>query len=84
MRGRHSKKGFPSGSAVKNPPAVQETKETRVQSLGYKDPLEEGMATHYSILARESHGQGSLGVHSPWGCKESDTIEATSTHSKKG
>ena len=25
--------------------------ETRVQSLGQKDPLEEGMATHSSILA---------------------------------
>jgi len=51
LRGRHSKKGFPDGLAVKNPPAVQETKETWVQSLGYEDPLEEGMATHYSITA---------------------------------
>ena len=33
---------------VKNPPAVQET---QVQSLGWEDPLEEGMATHSSILA---------------------------------
>ena len=32
----------------KNPPAVQET---RIWSLGWEDPLEEGMATHYSILA---------------------------------
>ena len=32
----------------KNPPAVQET---WVQSLGWEDPLEEGMATHSSILA---------------------------------
>ena len=31
---------------------VQETKETRVQSLGWKDPLEKGMATHSRILAR--------------------------------
>ena len=31
--------GFPSGS-VKNPPAMQEPQETRVQSLGWKDPLE--------------------------------------------
>ena len=30
---------------------MQETEETRVQSLGGKDPLEEGMATHSSILA---------------------------------
>ena len=43
--------GFPSGSAVKNPPAVQDTQEMGVQSLGKEDPLEEGMATHSSILA---------------------------------
>ena len=33
---------------VKNPPAMWETK---VQSLGWEDPLEDGMATHSSILA---------------------------------
>ena len=33
---------------VKNPPAMQET---WVQSLSWEDPLEEGMATHPSILA---------------------------------
>ena len=33
---------------VKNPAAMQET---QVQSLGWDDPLEEGMATHSSILA---------------------------------
>ena len=36
---------------VKNPPTMQEMKETWVQSLGWKDSLEEGMATHSSILA---------------------------------
>ena len=40
--------GFPGGSAVKNPPAMQELQETWVQSLGWEDPLEEGLATHYS------------------------------------
>ena len=40
--------GLPGGSAVKNPPAMQET---RVQSLGQDDPPEEGMATHSSIPA---------------------------------
>ena len=34
--------------SVKNSSAVQET---WVQSLGWEDPLEEGMATHSSILA---------------------------------
>ena len=40
--------GFPGGSVVKNPPAMQET---WVPSLGQEDPLEEEMATHTSILA---------------------------------
>ena len=34
--------------AIKNPLAMQKT---WVQSLGQKDPLEKGMATHSSILA---------------------------------
>ena len=34
---------------VKNPPTMQET---GVQSLGQEDPLEKGIATHASILAR--------------------------------
>ena len=33
---------------VKNPPAMQEI---WVQSLGWEDPLENGMAVHSSILA---------------------------------
>ena len=33
---------------IQNPPALQETS---VQSLGWEDPLEEGMATLSSILA---------------------------------
>ena len=40
--------GSPGGSAVKNLPAMQET---WVLSLGWEDPLEEGMTTHSSILA---------------------------------
>jgi len=42
---------FPGGSVVKNLPAMQESQETQVGSLGWEDPLEEGMATHSSILA---------------------------------
>ena len=38
------------GSVVKNLPAMQEKQEMRVPSLGGKDPLEEEMATHSSIL----------------------------------
>ena len=33
---------------VKTPPAIQKT---WVRSLGWEDPLEEGMTTHSSILA---------------------------------
>ena len=36
---------------VQNPPAMQETQEMWVQSLGQEDPREEGMTTHSSILA---------------------------------
>ena len=39
---------------------MQETEESRVRSLGWEDPLEEGLATHSSSLAGESHGQRSL------------------------
>jgi len=36
---------------VKSPPAMQETQEIQVRSLGQEDPLEEEMLTHSSILA---------------------------------
>ena len=39
---------FPVAQMVKNLPAVQKT---RVHSLGWEDPLEKGMASHFSILA---------------------------------
>ena len=39
---------FPSGSGLKNLPAVQDT---RVGFLSWEDPLEEEIATHPSILA---------------------------------
>ena len=35
--------GFPGGSAVKNPSAVQKMQETSVWSLAQEDPLEEGL-----------------------------------------
>ena len=62
-------KDFPSGSEVKNPPAMQETK---VQSLGWEDPLEKEMATHSSILAweipwtEEPGGLQSMGSQKSW------------------
>ena len=43
--------GFPGGTVVRIPLLMQEMQETWVQPLGQEDPLEEGMATHSSILA---------------------------------
>ena len=51
---------------VKNLPAMQET---QVLSLGQKDPLEKGMATHSSILAGIIPRQRSLEGYIPWVAK---------------
>ena len=50
---------FPGGSVVKNP---QESamQEMQVQSLGWDDPMEKGVAIHSSVLAwRNSWARGS-------------------------
>ena len=57
---------------VKSLPAVQKT---WVQSLGQKNPLEKGMATHSSILAWEIPWIEESGKLQSIGCKESDTTE---------
>ena len=60
---------------VKNPPAMQET---GVRSLGGEDPLEEEMATHYSVLAwRVSRTKEPGGLQSK-GHKELYTTERLS------
>ena len=62
---------------VKNLPAMRET---CVGSLGWEDPLEEGMATHSSTLAWRipmDRGAWRATVHE--GSKESDTTERLST-----
>ena len=43
--------GFPGGASGKEPVFQCERHEMWIRSLGQKDPLEEGMATHSSILA---------------------------------
>ena len=59
--------GSPDGSVVNNLPAMQETQEMRVRSLGRGKPLEEGMAIHSGVVAwivpwtREPGGLQSLG-----------------------
>ena len=57
---------------VKNLPAVQET---QVQSLGLEYPLEEGMATHFSILAWRIPWTEEPGGLQSIGSKESDMTE---------
>ena len=55
----------------------------RVPSLGREDPLEEGMATHYSILPwRIPVDRGAWQVTVHGGRKESDSTQRLSTHSE--
>ena len=58
---------------VMNLPAMQQTQETQVRSLGWEAPLKEGNGNplQYSCL-ETSQGQRSLEGYSPWGHKESD------------
>ena len=49
--------------------------ETWIQSPGWEDLLEKGMATTPVFLPGEFHEQRSLAGYSPWGRKESDTTE---------
>ena len=68
------RRAFLVAQLVKNLPAMQETP---VQFLGWEDPLEEGMATHSSILAWRipwTEEPGGLQIH---GDAESDTTEVT-------
>ena len=70
--------GFLDGSAVKNPPAMQETQRTQVQSLGQEDPLEEEVTKPTPVfLPEKSHGQRHLAGYSPKDRKESDMTEVT-------
>ena len=82
-------KGFSGGSAVKNPPAKQETQETWVWFLGQEAPLEKEMATHSSILAwkilwTEEPGRlqstGSQRVGHNWGSMCMRTCARAHTH----
>ena len=62
---------------VKNSPTVWET---WVRSLGWEDPLEEGMTTHSTILAWRIPMDRGAWRASPWGRKELDMTERLSTH----
>ena len=54
---------------------MSELRERQVPSLGPEDPLEEEMATHFSILTWTVPWTEEPGVHSPWDHKELDTTE---------
>ena len=69
--------GFPSGSAIKNLTATKKTQETWVQSLDWKDPLEEGMATFSSIRAWRIPRTEEPGRLQSMGSQESNTTEVT-------
>ena len=50
--------------------------DTQARSLRQEDPLEEGIATHSSILAwRIPWTEEPGGLYSPWGPKELDVTE---------
>ena len=57
---------------AKNLPVMQETRD---QSLGWEDPLEKGMATHFSILAWRTPWIQEPGGLQSMGHKESDMTE---------
>ena len=60
---------------MKNLPAVQETQETWVQSLGWEDPLERAWQPTPVFLPGESHRQQGLVGYSPYGHKDLDMTE---------
>ena len=68
--------GFPGGSAVKNPPAMQETQEMGLRSLGREDPLEMKWQPTPAFLPGKPHGQGRLGA-TAHGVAETDRTAVT-------
>ena len=57
--------GFLGGSAVKNPPAMQEPQEMPVRSLSQEDPLEEERQPTPIFLPGKPPGQRNLVGYSP-------------------
>ena len=72
--------GFPGGSAVKNLPAVQETREMWVRSLGLEDLPEEEMATHSSFPAGKIPWAKEPGELQSIGSKRVQQAERLNTH----
>ena len=79
QRVRHNWMTFTSVAQIlKSLPAMWET---RVQSLGWEDPLEKGMATHTSILARKIPWTEQSGGLQSMGSQRVRHDWATITHS---
>ena len=57
--------GSPVAQRVKNLPALQETQETHIQSLGQEDPWRRKWQPTPVFLPGKSHGQRSLAGYSP-------------------
>ena len=62
---------------VENLPAIQETEEIQVQSLGRKIPWRQARQPTPVFLPREPYGQRSFAGYSPQGHKESDMTKVT-------
>ena len=75
--------GFSSGLVVKNLLVTQERQETQIRSLGWEDPLEEGVETHSRILAwripwaEEPGGLQSMGSQSQTQLSEHAGVDGT-------
>ena len=68
---------------VKNPPKMQKPKETQFDSWVRKILWRRKWQPTPVFTPGKSHGQRSPVGYSPWGCKESDTIENTCMHFPK-
>ena len=64
---------------VKNPPAMKETQEMWVRSLGWEEPLERAWQSTPVFLPGESYRESSLAGHSPWGRKQLDMTDRLNT-----
>lgn len=72
--------GFPGGASGIEPACQHKRYETRVRSLGQKDSLQEGVATHCSTLIWRPPDRRAWQTAVHRACKEADTAEQRSTH----
>ena len=72
--------GFPGGSVVKNLPANAEDSRCRFDPWVGKIPWSTKWQPTPEFLPEKFHGQRSLVDYGPWGLKEPDTPEQTTSH----